>query len=111
MSNLLILVGTAIGLGILASAAKATPIEGQPNITAIEPFTVDKTACQGSCTVNGVATWQNQGDAEGEFTPQISASGALHVIGSLKTMQPGEIHTVTFSLPITAATSFCPVPD
>ena len=112
MSKLLLFGGAAaVGLAILARSAKAAPPPtGTPNIVAIEPFTVDKTTCQGGCTVNGVATWKNKGDAAADFTPQISASGVFHTIGSMKTMQPGDVHTVTFNLPITARTELCPVP-
>ncbi len=111
MNKPLIFIGTAIGLGLLANAAKAaSPPGGTANIVAVEPFTVDKTTCQGGCAVNGVATWKNKGDAAADFMPQISASGVFHTIGSVTTMQPGDVHTVTFSLPITVRTELCPVP-
>ncbi len=108
MNKLLLIGGAAVGIGVIASIAKAT--RGTANIVAIEPFTVDKTNCQGACTVNGVVTWQNVGDAAEQFTPSLSVGGAVQVIGAVKMMQPGQTHTVAFSVPISVATSFCPVP-
>lgn len=110
MNKILLFAGAAAGLGLLASTAKATP-SGTGHITAIA-MPLDKTSCQGNCTINGSVTWKNEGTAADTFTPTILVNNIPKIIGAAITLQPGEqTAPIPFNVAITGETAFCPEPD
>ncbi len=100
-------VGVGALLWLLTRGVSAAP-SGAVIVATAMPL--DKTSCAGLCTVNGSATWQNTGDVAGTFTPMLAVNGVNTVIGEVQTLQPGASVTISFSVPISVQTTFCPVP-
>ena len=93
------------------------PTPAQANIAAIDiTVTPDDPCVEGICIVNVSVTWQNTGDIEGSFVPNISING-IPITPIYQSEQLGAGSTTTHTFTVSGLTkvdspySICPDPN